>query len=94
MEGPAIPMRDAWKHLSAPSWEIASLWRPVSGAASGVDDQGGPVVLLVGPRGAGKTTSLAKLAVSRVRSSDARPVRLLSLDMSRATAHLQLQSFG
>ena len=27
-----------------------------------------------------------------VRSSNARPVRLLSLDMSRATAHLQLQS--
>lgn len=65
---------------------------PRLGAASGVDEQDGPVVLLVGPRGAGKTTSLAKLAVSRVRISDARPVRLLSLDMSRATAHLQLQS--
>jgi flagellar biosynthesis protein FlhF len=65
---------------------------PHLGAGSGVDDQGGSVVLLVGPRGAGKTTSLAKLAVSRVRTSNARPVRLLSLDMSRATAHLQLQS--
>lgn len=65
---------------------------PHLGAGSGMDDQGGPVVVLVGPRGAGKTTSLAKLAVSTVRSSDARPVRLLSLDMSRATAHLQLQS--
>jgi flagellar biosynthesis protein FlhF len=59
---------------------------------SGMDEQDGPVVLLVGPRGAGKTTSLAKLAVSRVQSSNARPVRLLSLDMSRATAHMQLQS--
>ena len=65
---------------------------PRLGAGSGVDEQDGPVVLLVGPRGAGKTTSLAKLAVSRVRISDARPVRLLSLDISRATAHLQLQS--
>jgi flagellar biosynthesis GTPase FlhF len=65
---------------------------PRLGAGAGVEEQSGPVVLLVGPRGAGKTTSLAKLAVSRVRSSDARPVRLLSLDMSRATAHLQLQS--
>jgi len=64
---------------------------PHLGAGPGVDDQDGPVVLLVGPRGAGKTTSLAKLA-SRARSSNARPVRLLSLDMSRATAHLQLQS--
>ena len=65
---------------------------PHLGAGPGVDDQDGPVVLLVGPRGAGKTTSLAKLAVSRARSSNTRPVRLLSLDMSRATAHLQLQS--
>ena len=65
---------------------------PHLGADAGMDGQGGPVVLLVGPRGAGKTTSLAKLAVSRVRSLNARPVRLLSLDMSRTTAHLQLQS--
>ena len=63
-------------------------------AGSGMDDQSGPVVLLVGPRGAGKTTSVAKLAVASVRSQDARPVRLLSLDMSRATAHLQLQSLA
>ena len=65
---------------------------PRLGAGSSMDDQSGPVVLLVGPRGAGKTTSVAKLAVASVRSQDARPVRLLSLDMSRATAHLQLQS--
>jgi flagellar biosynthesis protein FlhF len=65
---------------------------PHLGAGLGVDGPGGPVVLLVGPRGAGKTTSLAKLAVSRVRTSNARPVRLLSLDMSRGTAHLELQS--
>jgi flagellar biosynthesis protein FlhF len=65
---------------------------PHLGAGSGTDDQRGPVVVLVGPRGAGKTTSLAKLAVSTVRRSNERPVRLLSLDMSRATAHLQLQS--
>jgi flagellar biosynthesis GTPase FlhF len=67
---------------------------PRLGAGPGTEDQGGPVVLLVGPRGAGKTTSLAKLAVSSVRSPNARPVRLLSLDMSRATAHLQLQSLA
>ncbi len=58
------------------------------------DDQNGPVVLLVGPRGAGKTTTVAKLAVANVQSPNARPVRLLSLDMSRATAHLQLQSLA
>jgi flagellar biosynthesis protein FlhF len=65
---------------------------PGAGAGASIDEQGNPVVLLVGPRGAGKTTSLAKLAVSRVRSSNAGPVRLLSLDMSRTAAHLQLQS--
>jgi len=67
---------------------------PYLGTGSGIDEQGGPVVLLVGPRGAGKTTSLAKLAVSWARSSKACPVRLLSLDVSRATAHLQLQSLA
>ncbi len=60
--------------------------------AAGMNDESGPVVVLVGPRGAGKTTSLAKLAVSTTRFANARAARLLSLDMSRATAHLQLQS--
>ncbi len=55
-------------------------------------NQENPVVILIGPRGAGKTTSLAKLAVSTTRFANDRPARLLSLDMSRATAHLQLQS--
>jgi len=57
----------------------------------GADDDN-PAVVLVGPRGAGKTTSLAKLAVLRGRFANERPARLLSLDMSRAAAHLQLQS--
>ena len=56
----------------------------------GVDEN--PVVVLVGPRGAGKTTSLAKLAVLRARFANDRPARLLSLDMSRAAAHVQLQA--
>ena len=58
----------------------------------GVADDENPVVVLVGPRGAGKTTSLAKLAVLRERFANERPARLLSLDMSRAAAHVQLQS--
>ena len=88
-------MPAAWKHLFARSWKVASLWRRIWGLAPGTDNQGGPVVLLVGPRGAGKTTTLAKLAVAGVRSQNACSVRLLSLDMSRAiTAHLQLQSLA
>jgi flagellar biosynthesis protein FlhF len=58
----------------------------------GAADDGNPTVVLVGPRGAGKTTSLAKLAVLRARFAKERPARLLSLDMSRAAAHVQLQS--
>lgn len=54
--------------------------------------QEGPVVVLVGPRGVGKTTSLAKLAVSSARFGNRYPARFLSLDFSRSTAHLQLQS--
>jgi len=56
----------------------------------GVDEN--PAVVLVGPRGAGKTTSLAKLAVLRERFANNRPARLLSLDMSRPAAHVQLQA--
>ncbi len=58
----------------------------------GAADDDNPTVVLVGPRGGGKTTSLAKLAVLRARFVNDRPARLLSLDMSRAAAHLQLQS--
>ena len=58
----------------------------------GAADDEHPAVVLVGPRGAGKTTSLAKLAVLRGRFANERPARLLSLDMSRAAAHVQLQS--
>jgi flagellar biosynthesis protein FlhF len=65
---------------------------PRLGADAGTGGESGTVVVLVGPRGAGKTTSLAKLAVSTTRFANARPARMLSLDMSRATAHLQLQS--
>ncbi len=59
---------------------------------AGSQDENGPVVVLVGPRGAGKTTTLAKLAVSRAQFTKARPAKLLSLDMSRPAAHVQLQS--
>jgi flagellar biosynthesis GTPase FlhF len=91
-----------WKSLRSDTGRLEAFVRaelenrvgltPRLGTGPGVEEQGGPVVLLVGPRGAGKTTSLAKLAVSRAQSSNVRPVRLLSLDMSRATAHVQLQS--
>ena len=65
---------------------------PRLGVETGSDLASSSVVALVGPRGAGKTTSLAKLAVSATRFASTRRARMLSLDVARATAHLQLQS--
>jgi flagellar biosynthesis protein FlhF len=58
----------------------------------GVGGDQGTVVVLVGPPGAGKTTSMAKLASTAAGLAGKRPIRLLSLDASRAAALLQLQS--
>jgi flagellar biosynthesis protein FlhF len=52
----------------------------------------GVVAVLVGPPGAGKTTSLAKLAASKAALAAGRPLRVFSLDGFRATAHLQLKA--
>jgi flagellar biosynthesis protein FlhF len=52
----------------------------------------GSVVALVGPTGAGKTTTMMKLAASDIIAG--RPLRLLSLDTGRVSGHVQLQSFA
>jgi flagellar biosynthesis protein FlhF len=65
---------------------------PRLGSTPGADFKKGSVVALVGPRGSGKTTSLAKLAVSGARFANVGQARMLSLDVARATAHMQLQS--
>ncbi len=87
-------MPGAWKHLFARSWKVASLWRRIS---------------VLAPEPTTKTARLcfwsARVAPERLPASqnwpcpvsaltNARPVRLLSLDMTRATAHLQLQSLA
>jgi flagellar biosynthesis protein FlhF len=88
-------LRCDWRRLEAflrVELESRVSLAPRLGAGTGTEDDKGTVVVLVGPRGAGKTTSLAKLAVSTTRLAEGKPARLLSLDMSRAAAHLQLQS--
>ena len=65
----------------------AELQRRVS-----IDSRLHSVVALVGPTGAGKTTSIMKLAASDITAG--RPVRILSLDTSRAAGQLQLQAFA
>jgi flagellar biosynthesis protein FlhF len=54
----------------------------------------GESVALVGPPGAGKTTTLAKLASLALEREAARPVRLLSLDTFSEAAHLRLQELA
>jgi flagellar biosynthesis protein FlhF len=58
----------------------------------GSEGKSGGVVALVGPTGAGKTTTLMKLATSDVVAG--RTLRVLSLDTSRIAGQMQLQSFA
>jgi len=58
----------------------------------GSDGNGAGVAALVGPTGAGKTTTMMKLAASDATAG--RSLRLLSLDTSRVSGHVQLQSFA
>jgi len=61
-------------------------------AKLGLEDANGIAVVLVGPTGAGKTTSLMKLAASNLVGG--KQVRLLSLDATRSAGQIQLQAFA
>jgi flagellar biosynthesis protein FlhF len=54
---------------------------------------GTPVVAFVGPPGAGKTTTLIKIAI-RDYLAQRQPVRILSVDPYRVAAHEKLRSFA
>lgn len=84
---PALPLSQIDAAL------VAELARSLSVAASESIDEGG-VIALVGPTGAGKTTTAAKLAARFAARHRARDVALVTTDCERPGAHEQLQAHG
>ncbi|MDQ1120164.1 MULTISPECIES: flagellar biosynthesis protein FlhF [Pseudoxanthomonas] len=72
---------------------LAELADSLSICASETIDEGG-VIALVGPTGAGKTTTAAKLAARFAARHRARDVALITTDCERPGAHEQLQAYG
>lgn len=78
---------EAWSRLRA------RLSASIASVQPNVLERGG-VLALVGPTGAGKTTTLSRLALHRIRRLGADSVTLVTLDRQRIGAHRQLQAFG
>ncbi|TDK30575.1 flagellar biosynthesis protein FlhF [Luteimonas terrae] len=72
---------------------LDALARTLEVAACEPIDDGG-VIALVGPTGAGKTTTAAKLAARFAARHRARDVALITTDCERPGAHEQLQAHG
>ena len=84
---PRLPVAE----IQAPMF--AELARMLTVARSEPLDEGG-VIALVGPTGAGKTTTAAKLAARFAARHRARDVALVTTDSERAGAHEQLHAHG
>lgn len=79
--------RQAWRML------LAHLAHSIPVMREELIDQGG-VVALVGPTGAGKTTTLGKLAARYVLKHGSQHVALVTMDTYRIGAHEQLRTLG
>lgn len=77
----------AWQQV------LAMLQDDIPVAAPRLLEQGG-MVALVGPTGAGKTTTIGKIAAQFVMRHGADSVALVTLDNYRVAAHDQLRSFS
>lgn len=80
-------MRQAWRLL------LAHLAQSVPVLREELIEQGG-VIALVGPTGAGKTTTLGKLAARYVLKHGSQSVALVTMDTYRIGAHEQLRTLG
>jgi flagellar biosynthesis protein FlhF len=83
-----------WKALHCDPARLESFVKTEMERRVGVDPQLGSVAVLVGPTGAGKTTSLVKLATLLPETASGRQVRLLTVDTSRPSGYMQLQSLA
>jgi flagellar biosynthesis protein FlhF len=83
----ALPMDEAW----AAALNLIASDLPI--APTGLLDRGG-LYALVGPTGAGKTTTIGKLAAQFVIRHGADAVALVTLDNYRVAAHDQLRTFS
>lgn len=84
---PALPLAEVNTAM------LAELARSLAITPSEPIDEGG-VIALVGPTGAGKTTTAAKLAARFAARHRARDVALITTDCERPGAHEQLQAYG
>jgi len=82
-----VPLEDAWNK----ALKLIASDLPV--APNGLLDRGG-IYALVGPTGAGKTTTIGKLAAQFVIRHGAESVALITLDNYRVAAHDQLRTFS
>lgn len=86
------PVANRWKSLKFDAQRLKAFVRAEMGKRVQLDAElKGDVMAVVGPTGAGKTTSLMKIASTEAVN---RRVRILTLDTSRAAALIQLQSFA
>ncbi|HDZ55270.1 MAG TPA: flagellar biosynthesis protein FlhF [Pseudomonas xinjiangensis] len=80
-------VKQAWRLL------LAHLAHSIPVLREELIDQGG-VIALVGPTGAGKTTTLGKLAARYVLKHGSQHVALVTMDTYRIGAHEQLRTLG
>ncbi|MEH6493103.1 flagellar biosynthesis protein FlhF [Halopseudomonas sp.] len=80
-------IRQAWRLL------LAHLSHRIPTLREEVLEQGG-IIALVGPTGAGKTTTLGKLAARYVLKHGSQHVALVTMDTYRIGAHEQLRTLG
>jgi flagellar biosynthesis protein FlhF len=87
---PPLPLRAYAEEAISTKLRFAAPWQPSSNKTA---PDAAPVAIFAGPAGAGKTTTLIKIAI-REYLAHRRPVRILSMDPYRVAAHEKLRSYA